>query len=501
MGSISSRRFVVLLTALLMPALLVGAVGAQGIQTSPYSAPSMLRGLSGQGFDLAPSNLLGSPGNSLLDAKSSETLPISSGMFQGILPPIPNLQFGYLYNFGNNIRSGRATVDYLLPISLSKDSVLFGEAHTEFQSFWKTNNGFNNRVDMSFGGGYRTILRSSVLLGANGFYDASRLGEKWYSSGGLGLQMAALIPGGDAVDLNFNWYGKLFNSNVIRNAFRFGPSNYDFQAGYSHELWNGGPDLRLSATGYMFDIGANVYGWNGGAELKSRDGMFVLKYDVGHDKVNQTYQTVGGFVNVGFQLENVFKGESPFTMPEPIFKSPRSLRYMLTEKVKRDWRQPSTVVVNRNHNASLSGSGSNVIRFISGNITMVPAGPFWINGSLPFTSFPPVDTGSLDPTGHIVVDLEFTATKAGLQTILIQAIVFDTTFTIENDGFNFPVPLNAGSTSIPLTVGGNPTVGQSAFIGPPAAQPTNILILFQSSDINPITSATVSNVIIRFNQP
>ena len=75
--------------------------------------------------------------------------------------------------------------------------------------------------------------------------------------------------------------------------------------------------------------------------------MFVLKYDVGHDKVNQTYQTVGGFVNVGFQLENLLKGESPFTMPEPIFKSPRSLRHMLTQKVKRDWHQPTAVVLLR----------------------------------------------------------------------------------------------------------------------------------------------------------
>ncbi len=157
--------------------------------------------------------------------------------------------------------------------------------------------------------------------------------------------MAALVGGSDAIDLNFNWYGQLFNSNVIRNAFRYGPSNYDFEAGYSHELWNGGPDLRLKMTGYQFDIGNRVYGWNAGAELKSRDGVFVVKYDVGHDKVNQTYQTVGGFVNVGFQVENLFRGESPFTMPEPIFKSPRSLRYMLTEKVKRDWHQPAAAIV------------------------------------------------------------------------------------------------------------------------------------------------------------
>ncbi len=65
-----------------------------------------------------------------------------------------------------------------------------------------------------------------------------------------------------------------------------------------------------------------MYGWNAGAELKSRDGMFVLQYRVGHDKLDDTYHSVGVFVNVGLQLENILKGEGPLTMPEPIFKSP-----------------------------------------------------------------------------------------------------------------------------------------------------------------------------------
>ena len=371
MDSCRFRGFVLLgLVAALLLSLFVTSAAAQGLRSSPYSAPSMLRGLSSGGLDLAPSNPLGLPGSSAPGAGGSGSLYVSEGLLRGILPLIPNLQFGYLHDFGNNrVSSGRLTADYLLPLRLSGDSVIFGEAHTEFQDFWKTltskftsgttlksRSGFNNRVDMSFGGGYRTLLRRNTLLGVNGFYDTSRLGGTWYPSGGVGLEMAARVSGNDAIDLNFNWYGQLFNSTVIRNAFRYGPSNYDFEAGYSHELWNGGPDLRLKVTGYQFDIGNRVYGWNAGAELKSRDGMFVLRYDVGHDKVNQTYQTVGGFVNVGFQLENLLKGESPFTMPEPIFKSPRSLRYMLTQKVKRDWHQPTAVVSLRN-SPIVSGAG------------------------------------------------------------------------------------------------------------------------------------------------
>ena len=313
-----SVRCILMLLVVLALAL-AGLVYAQGIQTSPYSAPSVLRGLSGTGANLASPSPFAPPGSAL--GAGSDTVSISSGMFQGILPPIPNLQVGYIYNFGKNVSSGRFTADYLLPVRLGAESRVFGEAHTEWQSFWKRP-GFNNRVDVSLGGGYRTLLRNKAMVGVNGFYDTSRLGEQWYSSGSFGFETAALLSGSDALDLRANWYGKLFNSSVIVNAFRYGPSNYDFQAGFSHELWNGGPDLRLSATGYKFAVGNSVYGWNTGAELKSRDGVFVVKYAVGRDPINSTYHTVGAFVNVGFRMDNILKGESPFIMPTAYLQEP-----------------------------------------------------------------------------------------------------------------------------------------------------------------------------------
>jgi hypothetical protein len=135
------------------------------------------------------------------------------------MPLIPNLQFGYLYDFGSNrVNTGRFTADYLLPFSLSAKSEVFGEAHSEIDDFWNTlkstfshgntttyKNGFNNRVDLSFGGGYRSFVRPDTLVGVNGFYDASRLGGSWYSSGGIGFEMAALVGGNDAIDLNLDF--------------------------------------------------------------------------------------------------------------------------------------------------------------------------------------------------------------------------------------------------------------------------------------------------------
>lgn len=274
--------------------------------------------------------------------------------------PIPNLEIGYLYNFGNRVRSSRFTLDYVLPVALSEDSVLFGEAHSEWHNFWKTLRGLiigtftvpgdpapDTRADISLGGGYRRIFNGNSLIGINGFYDTSWLGGNWYSSGGVGCEMVTLLTGNDAVDLNLNWYGNLLTGWTLRNAFRKGPSNFDFEVGYSHELWDGGPDLRLKATGYRFSVGSNTYGWNAGAEVTSRNGAFSLKYETGHDRINSTYHTVGGFVNVGLQLERLLSGESPLVMPEPIFRSPRNLRRWLSRKVRRNWFQPASVVQDR----------------------------------------------------------------------------------------------------------------------------------------------------------
>jgi len=336
----SERILLVLPFLLLFACALSTFVGAQGLPELP------------------------APGNSSNDcgcSRGDDAIPVSSGMLAPFLPRIPNLELGFLYYFGNRVSTGRFTADYLLPFRLGCDSVLFGEAHAEGWDFWKsptvsvaaapgfavTTSATSNRVDLSFGGGYRTMLGANTLLGVNGFYDTSRLFNKWYSSGGVGLEMAANVAGDDAIDLNFNWYGNLFNRDVLVNAFRNKGNSFDVEAGYSHALLNRSLDLRLKLIGYQFDIGTAVQGWRGGADLTTRDGVFTVRYEHGHDRLNGDYNTVGGFVTVGFQLENLLSFESPFTTPEPVFKSPRNLRRLLGLKVKRNWHQPEAVVLAR----------------------------------------------------------------------------------------------------------------------------------------------------------
>ena len=377
----STRRLklVTIAFALLVIPFLVGSAGGQGLPTSPYNGPSMVR----EGLDLAPSNPLNMPTG--VGQRGSDSIYLNSGMFSDLLPLIPNLEVGYLYSFGKSLAAGRLTVDYFQPVSLGANSVVFGEAHGEFTDFWKTlpsiwrrvdssvsltttttteHNGFNERADLAIGGGYRTLVSKNTLLGINSFFDSTKLGGAWYTSGGIGLEFAALLSGNDAIDLTFNWYGDLFSSNFLVdtfriwsgdryrnedhiNTFRRGPSNYDFQAGYCHELWDGGPDLRLNATGYRFGALDPVYGTRLGAELKTRDGLFTVKYEISHDKLNGTYHEVGGLVNLGLGLGNLLNGESPVFIPEPIFRSPRNLRRLLTQKVRRRWHAQASELSSR----------------------------------------------------------------------------------------------------------------------------------------------------------
>ncbi len=318
------NRYWVVLLAFVASLSIDSLAFAQGLQSSPYAAPSLLRG---DRLGLGPSSPFGGP----YTIREGLTEPSSK-------KHVPNLQAGYIYQSGKNWRTGYFTLDYILPISVGRNSIVFGEAHSEFQGLsTKLPGESDDQTYLSFGGGYRTLLRRTTLVGFNAFYDTARFASKWLSSGGAGLEFATLLHGHDALDVNFNWYGDLANEGTLVNESRDGLDNFELQVGYSHQLFHRGPDLRLYGTGYKFDDGGGVYGWQAGLELKSPDGVLSAKCQTAYDPVNSSYQTVSAFVNVGFQLENLLKGQNPLVMPEPIFNSPRNFN-RLNDKVKRHWK-------------------------------------------------------------------------------------------------------------------------------------------------------------------
>jgi len=363
----SRLSFSAIMAVLLIP-IIVGVASSQGLPQSPYSAPSVVRG----GLDLAPSNPTAMPRTTAGPIREVGSILVTPQMFPGIFPAIPNLQVGYQHYFGKSVSTGRLTLDYLLPVSLGSDSVFFGESHAQFTDFWKTierwlssdgtnmnYRGVKERLDLSFGGGVRKIFWGNTLVGFNGFYDATRLGNRWYKSGSAGLEFAALLPGDDVVDFNFNWYGRLFNSDVLANAFRRGPDNFDLQAGYTRELWRGGPDLRLGGTAYRFQPGRRLWGGKGSAEIKTSDGMFSLKYELAYDDMHKTYHMVGANMNLAFGFQWT-DGSIGFTYgpPEPIFRGPRNFRRRLTQPLAhRRSTAPGSILV-RSRASSNAGQGN-----------------------------------------------------------------------------------------------------------------------------------------------
>ncbi len=352
----------VLLTAFLS----CGLVFAQDLNTASPRLQSVALPA-----DLAPSKPYLQPGSSgPRYGGGSETVPFSSEMLRNWLPVIPNLQFGFNYLFGRNLSQTWWSADYVLPVSLTSSDIVFGEAHVDSASsastggfpflnnFWQQGPaGLQNRIDLSFGLGYRKLFGDNLLVGAYGFYDSTRLTGSWRSAGSVGLQAAANGPGDSAVDLNFNYYsdsyvgydsrGSVFPTFNLFGAIASGTGNYDFEAGVSQPLFNRAYDFRVKAAGYKYDMGnSKVYGLRSGADLTTADGVFKVSAEYGNDRLIGQYGQIGAYVNIGFQAENIVKGENPFTKPEPIFKSPRHLRQLASQPAKRNWRKPSAVIAN-----------------------------------------------------------------------------------------------------------------------------------------------------------
>jgi len=299
-----------------------------------------------------------------------DAISLSSGMFRDWLPSIPNLQLGFNYFFGNNLRQSIWSADYVLPVNVTYRDTVFGEAHVSslnyksttwvpfLANFWSlTSPGADSRTDLALGVGYRRMVTDDAMLGLNTFYDATRLFGTWHSSGSVGLEIAANGPGGSAIDLNANWYssvygpfnsrGSVFPTFNIVNDLRTGHGSFDIEAGYSQPVFEQALDLRISLNAYSYELQPErKYGLKSGAELTTRNGLFRVVVAYGHDGVYGSYGNVAAYVDVGFHAENILYGQNPFTMPDPVFKSPRNLRRLLSQPVKRHWAKPGTVVAN-----------------------------------------------------------------------------------------------------------------------------------------------------------
>ncbi len=360
------------LSTVLKPA---SAGSAPAAQVGEQSWPSAPRGL-----DLVPSNPTGRPGTTAGLPQGSSIVPLSSEMFRDFLPLFPNFDVGFLYEFGDSgVRNTFFFSDLLVPISAGAKSAGFADLHFGYHGYptrkgtttvptqfglsavninYETERYASHRINLSVGGGYRTILGDRTMLGVNAYYDAPRIFGTWFGTWGWGIEVASLIGGGGLADLTFNSYGNPASIYGTAELWKEGVFSYDVEIGYSQPLLNGELDLRVKGIGYQWTAGTltKIYGYRGGMELGSGNGLVRAAIDYGYDGARGRYGTVMAYLNLGFQAERILRGESPFTLPEPVFNSPsRNLRRLLTHRVHRN-RNISGQVVSTTGIAIASGS-------------------------------------------------------------------------------------------------------------------------------------------------
>jgi Inverse autotransporter, beta-domain len=300
------------------------------------------------GFSDSPrfSRPVPAPSSSLLTGRR-RSISLAEQLQGGLFPEIPNFQASYIFDFGPKVRHSRLSVDYLIPAALSDTDLVFYLVHTTIHDFGKTPLGSDEaRLDLSSGAGYRKVLGTRFLLGVNVFRDSSRISGAWRNSWSVGLESAAMFTGNSAVDLSVNYYGNLFSDpDSVLNAYRKSKGNYDVELGYSLPFPDERADLRMKLRGYRFHAGGKVYGWSAGATLTTSDGLLSVKYEHSRDGINGSYNSIGGYVSVGLELERLLSWESPIAQPDPVFRSPRGSGRLLRRSLSRIWSLPSSIVV------------------------------------------------------------------------------------------------------------------------------------------------------------
>lgn len=422
----------------------------------------------------------------------SNSLTLSSALVDEYLPDLPNMDYGFIYEINpTGVDNFRFFADALVPFAGNAGRTAFAEIHFDYQGFpsWTpastteqigsgpgsivTTTDYKaarNRMNISAGGGYRAFVNRNTFLGINAFYDGSRIFGRWYSSWGWGLETAALVYGGGMADLRFNHYGNQFRFADFVDMWRHGDISGDIEAGYSTPLGNSEWDLRFKLNGYQYGTGSNtkITGLRYGAELTFADGLFTASADYGSDRSRGSYASVSGWINLGFQAENILRGESPFTRPEQVFAGgSRNTARLLTQRVRRNRNLPPEVVSPVRSSSTTAGprfvvgfdtlNWSGVSQFIQSSATDATWSVLQIDGGQAQSTEPDRtvrilsyqvsiagDTGGI--TGPITVNV--TPSKVGDPPIEWFAVRSDGT-TDSTNSFNLPTASDTETVTSP----------------------------------------------------
>jgi hypothetical protein len=243
------------------------------------------------------------------------TIALNSSMLRGVVPNIPNLQWGYVLTVSEVQTQGRLLVDYMKPFRLSDKDLFFVETHGRFENLFKTLAGAKDKqIQFLAGGGYRRRL-GNVMFGLSAFYNTARLYGTWYASGLSNLEMAAVLPGNGIGEASFAYFGNLFSGTTgIFHDFREGRGDYKADLAYSQPVLDDQWILRLKGSAYQFFRLGHVRGLSMTGDVRSKNGMYRLEYTAGKDQLSGRYHSLGAYLTVGFSFQELFARKNPFSV-------------------------------------------------------------------------------------------------------------------------------------------------------------------------------------------
>ncbi len=249
------------------------------------------------------------------------------GEVRSIIKP----EAGLTFSFFPGEKYGRTLLGFVLPVAKARGG-FFGEANAEIQDACSRNIGpEGRRLDVSVGAGFRSFTSDTFLFGTNWFVDASRVAGKWHRSEGLGLEFVAVTwPRPlNAIDVSLDWYKG---------------GGFSMETGVTVPVYHDYLEMRAKLAKYTFFDGDFRHGWKAGVELSVPSGIAAVHYELEQDQSHRYGQTVGCSINIPLQFDGLFSRDKARAGVEPAAKEQRLTEDLLTNRVRREWRHPTSVV-------------------------------------------------------------------------------------------------------------------------------------------------------------
>jgi len=238
-------------------------------------------------------------------------------------------------------------IDYFAPIKQDKGSLTFINYKSVF--------GDKGDKEYNIGIGYRQLLSGEdAIYGGNFFYDARYSPNNVYHHQ-LGFGLEALI---EDFDFRTNFYfpvsdkelisettKPVFTSTKVVNrttqTYEEPLRGFDYEMGYLLPVISDVIETRIYAGGYHYnsDLGDDVDGFRGRLEV-SPSPMLTAQFELKYDDTIDTDYFAGGYINLPFEIGELFRGKNPFKRWRQKLKIGKkragNLRERMTDPVIRD---------------------------------------------------------------------------------------------------------------------------------------------------------------------